>query len=355
MKKILLSVGILLTVTAADAQTRYPLYEVFTSSTCGPCYNGNAVYEGVVASKPATDYVCVKYQQDFPSTGDPYCTNESVARRSYYAINSIPRMEIDGAWDQNAQSFTNALYTSSKANVAKYSIAGTWSIKNKVVTAKFITGPLVAGIPAGAVLYVAILETRDTANKKTNGETQFFNVMKKMLPTQTGTQLFATAVNQKDTTNLTFTFAGNYRLPANGQVANRIDHTIENSVEHFENLKMVAWVQGATTKEVYQANNTQKVAPVEVATISNTINEVNMYPNPSSSSVNVDINMSKSDMVSASIISMSGATVATKTVSCTPGKNQVTFNTQELANGVYNFVVLDSKNSSFTQRLFIVH
>jgi len=118
---------------------------------------------------------------------------------------------------------------------------------------------------------------------------------------------------------------------------------------------MVAWVQGSTTKEVYQANNTQKVAPVEVATISNTINEVNMYPNPSSTTVNVDINMSKSDMVSASIVSMSGATVATKTVSCTPGKNQVTFNTQELANGVYNFVVLDSKNSSFTQRLFIVH
>src|SRR6478672_10485116 len=151
MKKILLSVGILLTVSAADAQTRYPLYEVFTSSTCGPCYNGNAVYEGVVASKPASDYVCVKYQQNFPVisgiVGDPYCTDETVSRRSsYYAINSIPRMEIDGAWDQNAQSFTNALYTSSKAVVAKYSIIGTWSIKNKVVTAKFITSPLVAGL-----------------------------------------------------------------------------------------------------------------------------------------------------------------------------------------------------------------
>ena len=352
MKKILLSVSALLGVLAADAQQRVPLFEVFTSSTCPPCKPGNAIYEGVVSNKPATDYVSVKFQEYFPGNGDPYCTNETVGRLQYYSINSIPRMEIDGGWDQNAQSFTDALYTQYRAVPAKFTLSGTYTVKGKIVTAKVKYTPL--AVPTGAKLYVAIVEDKTQQNVKNNGETMFYNVVKKMLPDQSGTALPVIAVGGKDSTSFTFTFPGTYRLPADALAANRINLATEHSVEDFPELKVVCWIQGSN-KEVYQAANLSRISPAAVSEVSNTVGSVSVYPNPANSNVNIDITMKQADQVSASLVSMTGAVVATKTVSCTPGQNKVSFDAQTLANGVYNIIVLDSKNNSFGQMVNVTH
>merc|ERR1711974_64907 len=78
--------------------------------TCAPCRPGNENYHSIVDNLDKDSYVSIKYQQNFPGTGDPYATAESIARRGYYSINSIPRMEANGGWDQNATSFTNNLH-----------------------------------------------------------------------------------------------------------------------------------------------------------------------------------------------------------------------------------------------------
>lgn len=353
MKKIFLSASALLLITGANAQQRTPLFEVFTSSTCGPCNPGNATYEGVVSAHPATDYVSVKYQQNFPGSGDPYSTNETVSRRSsYYAINSIPRMEIDGGWDKNAQSFTEALYTQYRGVAAKYSIAGTYSIKNKVVTVKVKYTALAA--LANVKLYVAIVESQTVKNVKSNGETKFFNVVKKMLPDQNGTSLAALPINGKDSTSLTFTFAGNYKLPTDGQTASHINDLTENSVEDFTKLKVVAWVQGSD-KSVYNAANLSQVPPLAIGDVSSTVGSMTSFPNPASTTIKVDVNMKQADQVQASLVNMAGAVVATKSVTFQAGQNQISFDATEVANGVYNLVVLDSKSNSFTQRVVVTH
>ena len=65
----------------AKFEQRLPLFEIFSSSTCGPCTPANANYKSITDLKDNTKYVDIKYQQDFPGTGDPYRTTESVNRR----------------------------------------------------------------------------------------------------------------------------------------------------------------------------------------------------------------------------------------------------------------------------------
>ncbi len=170
MKKVLYAIMLLgSTVIAGAQEQRLPLFEVFTSSTCGPCNPGNATFEGVVSGKPAGDYVVVKYQMNFPGSGDPYATLEG-KNRFWEVYNSgassagIPEMEIDGGWKQNAQSFTDALYTSARAVPATYKLSGTYSVNNKVVTANVKAKAITAG--TDAKLFVAIVESETKENKK---------------------------------------------------------------------------------------------------------------------------------------------------------------------------------------------
>ncbi|GBL36305.1 hypothetical protein EMGBS15_19000 [Filimonas sp.] len=68
---------------------RIPLFEVFTSSTCPPCNPGNTNYHSIVDTKPAGDFVTIKYQQDFPGTGDPYCTSRGRKQKKYTLCNQL--------------------------------------------------------------------------------------------------------------------------------------------------------------------------------------------------------------------------------------------------------------------------
>src|SRR5690242_17998245 len=115
MKKITTLVFIFcISLTLSAQVTRKTLIEVFTSATCGPCAPGNANMENNVIPN-VSNYTVIKYQQDFPGAGDPYRTPESVNRRYYYAINSIPRLEIDGQWDGNAQLLTTSIFDNYQA------------------------------------------------------------------------------------------------------------------------------------------------------------------------------------------------------------------------------------------------
>ena len=358
MKKLLLPLSLLLGVMATAQEQRVPLFEIFTSSTCPPCKPGNTIYENVVGPKPDHEYVSVKYQQNFPGSGDPYATDETVNRRSsYYAITSVPRMEIDGGWDQNAQLFTNSLYTSARNVPAENKLSGRYTLNptTKQLQARLEHTPLTAAAAAaGTRLYVAILESETVQNVKSNGETEFFNVVKKMLPSETGTLLNGATMGQADTTNLTFTFAGNFRLPANGQTANRINHAIEHSVEDFANLRVVAWVQGSN-KQVHQAANLMKVGNLSIGEMSQTIAKSTVFPNPASNVVKIAFEMKSADNISASILSMNGAVVAQKMVKLTAGTNEISFDTQALPNGYYNVVVIDSRNNSIVEQIGVFH
>ena len=212
-----------------------------------------------------------------------------------------------------------------------------------------------AGAAAGAKLHVVIIESVTDNNVKNNGESKFYNVVKKMLPDQNGTGINPPlTVGATKSTTLSFQFKGNYRLPADGQPSSYINHAMEHSVEDFANLKVVAWVQGAN-KEVYQAANLMKVNSLDVNDVAHTMTDVSVFPNPATNKVNIDLNLVGADNVTALIVDLEGKVVAQTSVMMKAGKNQLSLDTQNLVSGYYNVIIVDSKSNSHTAKLTVVH
>jgi hypothetical protein len=331
---------------------RKPLYEIFTSSTCGPCAPGNTNFHKIVNTKPQDEFVAIKYQQDFPGTGDPYATTEAVSRRAAYAISAIPRMEIDGGWNSNASAFTEALYKNSVNNNAQFDLSGTYTIDSVSMTANIEYKPLFD--VTNARLYVAIIENKTTKNVKTNGEKEFDQVMKKMLPSEAGTLLSNKLENQKDSISLSFKFVGKYRLPIDGALANRIVHTKEHSVEEFSDLRIVAWVQSTgQDKQVYQAVNLTKKSVVGSNNIPLSVKNITVFPNPVSDFINVKMNTEREDNLTLLLISSNGSVAKTIDQKVFSGENSLQINVQDLTAGMYYLSIIDSNNNSYTQGVTI--
>lgn len=330
---------------------RKPLYEVFTSSTCGPCAPGNVNMNNVLTPFNG-DHVVVKYQQNFPGTGDPYATAETVNRRSYYAINSIPRLEIDGQWDKNASSLTTGIHNDFKAIPAFVGITATvdyWATSAKIDVE---IEPL-ADFAGNNVLQVVIMEKTTFANVKSNGETQFEHVVKKMIPNQNGTAIGPLTKGQKKTFSLSNTFYGDYRLPLNGQSAEYINHTNEHSVEEFDDLLVAVWVQ-APDKKVLQSVYAEEIM-LSTPQLKGLSLNVNVYPNPSSNVMNVDVRSAETAAVQVRLINVLGQELRTASGNIAgAGELNLSFDVSALPAGMY-FVEINSNGSTTTKQVSITH
>jgi hypothetical protein len=98
-------------------------------------------------------------------------------------------------------------------------------------------------------LRTAIVEVITKNNIKTSGDSEFFYVVKKMLPDQT---IGLNSPNTNQVFNRSFSFPGNYRLPSGS--SNAINLNTEHSVENFNNLIAVSWIQNDSSKVVIQSS-----------------------------------------------------------------------------------------------------
>jgi hypothetical protein len=229
---------------------KQPLIETFTSSTCGPCNPANVTAEALFAQNPGK-ITSIKFQADWPGAGDPYYTDEVGNRIAYYAINSVPRMEIDGGWDQNGNNITQQIVDDYVNELCLINLSSNYSINGKTVDFDITIDPLENFNSNNLVVHSAIIEETTYNNVKNNGETQFEHVVKKMVPSDNGTPINSLVAGQQVTLNLQHIFQGNYRLPFDA--TSPINHTIEHSVEDFSNLMVAVWIQDIFTKEVYQS------------------------------------------------------------------------------------------------------
>ncbi len=330
----------------ANSVQRMPLYETFTSSTCGPCVAGNQNMDGLFAANP-NKWVCVKYQMSWPGSGDPYYTAEGGVRRTFYAINSVPRQEIDGGFDGNSASVTQAQFTQAYNNISMLDITAALNIYGKKCDLTVDMNPA-DDITGNLKLFVAIVEKKTTGNVGTNGETEFHWVMKKMMPDANGTTLanFTNGTNVNKT--LSYTFNGNYRLPADA--TNPIDNATEHSVEEFSDLIAVVWVQDITTKEVLQSAFSSVTAGMSEAERANLITAV--YPNPANDQVNISLNMEQSENVEVSIFNTVGQVVLAKNYGSMNGVNTLNVQLGDLTTGIY-FVKIVVGDKVYTKPLQI--
>lgn len=319
------------TVTAlSNLVPRKPLHEVFTSSTCPPCKPGNIQLESVLDQYP-DKWTCVKYQYNFPGTGDPYYTSECAARGAFYGgINSVPRLEVDGAWNNNPGAYINSIFDQFYAAPCFVDITANATINGQTVSVTGTATPY-ANISGNIKLFVAVVEKVTTKNVKTNGETEFHFVMKKMLPNANGTTVSPVTKNTPININQNFTFPGSYKLPPNAN--SPINLLTEHSVEEFSDLTVVCWLQNVDTKEVYQSAFANTVNSVE----ENSDNfMVNLYPNPVNTTGQIRFNLENPTLVSFDVVNSLGQKVFSKTPEMfTNGIQTLDFDATTLLSGVY--------------------
>jgi len=238
MKKLLCSVSILLSLSTTFAQQRLVLTESFSQASCGPCASQNPALEALMVAN-STKVVAVKYQVSWPGTDPMNAQNptEIDARVDYYGISGVPDRVLDGTNMDVTQSAINTRY--SVASPVDMSVSHVMnSSTNTIDITVTITAPQIWN-PTNTVMQLAMIErTISFANAPgSNGETEFHNVMRKMVPNVSGSPIVASNFSSANGTQ-TFTFTG---------VA------IPSYIYDLNEIGFVAWAQNNTTKEVYQA------------------------------------------------------------------------------------------------------
>ncbi len=211
---------------------RRPMFEEFTSSTCAPCASfNNSVFNPFITTY-GDQITLIKYQMNWPGSGDPYYTAEGGVRRSYYGVSYVPDLYTDGKQTPTTSSGVNTAFGTSSSTITYMDIQATNEIQgnNVIINANIIPYANYSNVS----VQVAVIERVTTQNVATNGETEFHNVMMKMVPDASGTSVNLTA-NQP--LNLSFT-----------------QDMSATNVEEMSDLRVVIFVQDNSTKEIYQSN-----------------------------------------------------------------------------------------------------
>ena len=209
---------------------KIPMIEHFSSSTCGPCVNANAMMLEITNANPGR-YTYTKYPVNFPGTGDPYYFNEVAGRAGYYQVDAVPMLYLDGIW-QEYTIVTQEALDASYATPSVANVRGAFNVECNVIniTADFMSYIKMENVRA----FVTVNEKVTTGNVGSNGETEFRHIFMKALNSPTG--------------NVMDINAGEYQ---------RLEFTYDMSstnVEEMDNLEVSLWIQNYETGEIYNSH-----------------------------------------------------------------------------------------------------
>lgn len=330
---------------AQNPNGRVTLVETFTSSTCPPCNPGNVALEGLLTNGTNDNkYASIKYQMDWPGSGDPYFTNEGDVRRGFYSVSGIPQTFVDAGYGGNPSSLSQSVLNSAYSVDPKFNLSVYYQIDepNQKVDMQIDIESLV-DLGPGNRMFCAIYEHETFNNTGGNGETKFEQVMKKMLPSAAGTVLSPMTTGQINHYDFTYTFNGTYRLPPNA--TDPIDNNIEHSVEEFSDLGVIIWVQNMNgNKEVYQA----QVATMGVGGLEEEgalVGNIALYPNPAADQTTVVFHTTRTEDVEVALYDMTGALVSKNVLpSLEAGRIQHNLDLSGLGAGMYTVRILAGDN-----------
>ncbi|HLN53921.1 MAG TPA: T9SS type A sorting domain-containing protein [Lentimicrobium sp.] len=228
-----------------------PLFEEFTSSTCAPCASFNStILNPFIASHTDEDLTLVKYQMNWPGSGDIYYTAEGGQRRSYYNVSYVPDLYIDGAQVATTAAGVNGGYNATSGTMASVAIESVHNISGNNV---IIDCNIIPYLDYNNVkVHFAIIEKVTTQNVGSNGETEFHHVMMDMVPTGNGTSANLVA----------------------GEVLN-FQHNVDMSttnVEEMDDLMVAVFIQQSDKKIVQSGYSVETGAIVSSSVLNNAVN-----------------------------------------------------------------------------------
>lgn len=167
---------------------RIPLFEEFTSSTCAPCASFNAGFVPWCETH-SDDITLIKYQMNWPGSGDPYYTEEGGVRRNYYGVTWVPWLVGNGSFVNTDMGAVNNFYDNAVDVPGFASFVASRSSVNRGTVMDIDITILPYANFNDFKLHVVVFENLTHNNTGNNGETEFEHVMMKMVPDASGTTI----------------------------------------------------------------------------------------------------------------------------------------------------------------------
>lgn len=213
------------------------LIESFTQHNCGPCAAQNPALHNVMQNN-LLDASAVKWVVTWPgANNDPrhfFNSPDNITRRGYYGVNGVPTTIFAGTFDGQPGDISNAMVNTETNQPGLYDIQITESVSNGMINVSVDATPVRAITETNAlVLQIAIIqdELHYDSPTGTNGERDFYDIMRYTLPNANGTSV---SLENGVTTTVTG--------------SRPVDPIFEESV-----MRVVVWVQDNSTQEIYMA------------------------------------------------------------------------------------------------------
>lgn len=247
MKKnyLILSFLVALTATVFGQTQRLVLFEEFTQASCGPCAAANPGFNALLTAN-TTKCTSIKYQTSWPGYDPMNLHNpaEVANRVAYYNVSGVPDAIMDGNVYHGSPTGVNQTKINTEYGVPspfELYINQHLSPGNDSIYVTML-GKATGAVSGSLVAHCAVIEKHIHFNSPpgSNGEKDFYNVMKKMLPSASGTTL-----------PTTYQVGEYFVLQYAWKLANVYD---------ISQLSVVGFIQNVQTKTVYQAANTSAAA-----------------------------------------------------------------------------------------------
>lgn len=247
---------------ASNSTARFPLYEKFSSSTCGPCASFNGGYFNGFFATNHDNFALINYQVNWPGAGDPYYTLETGSRVGYYGVNAAPTLFVDATDGTN---FSSALLQSdlnaATARPAFFAVEASHTITGNNISVDVDVMPYLSGT---FTLHAVVVEKVTYDNVASNGETEFHNVMMKMLPNAAGTTMDF-AHDQPQSVELNATLTG-------------------LNIEEMSDLSVIVFIQNNADRSIMQSGYSSDALATNKFESGAAIK---MFPNPTQGIVRV--------------------------------------------------------------------
>ncbi len=240
-KRIFITIMLIYSATTGFSQSRKVLVEQFTNSGCPPCAGNTPVVAAYVNANPGNS-IMLAHHTAFPYLDSMYFENamQSNQRVAYYAVGAVPISRVDGnAFAGNLVPVINSVIPSRSMVVPRYQVSFTTAgLSNNTVSAtvQFLSTDATNGnenlVAHVVVAEKNVLKSSYVCCAGANTETEYPWVVRHMLPDADGTLLANKFLGGTDIVSVSWN---------------------ANNIKNFNELRIIAFVQNNTTKEVYQA------------------------------------------------------------------------------------------------------
>lgn len=209
-QKLFLTLALFIGFTTAFAQSakRYTLVEHFTQASCGPCAQQNPAFEAFYTQNENRIHH-IAYHTSWPGVDPMNAANapEVASRVGYYGVSGVPAMWVGGTVETNPGSISEGMLVANELEGSPIQVVVTEATNGtqRDVTVK-ING--INNSPTGNyVLRVAVVEKMVSyaSAPGSNGEKDFPNVFRKMLPSTSGDPVTMPAMGQNLVKNYSYT------------------------------------------------------------------------------------------------------------------------------------------------------